>query len=68
MSVIGLLLVYGMLIVAVIATVVCAGTLLVYIGETVQDSVIEPWLARHERRHLADVQRVPRRDLRHLPH
>jgi uncharacterized membrane protein len=68
MSVIGLLLVYGMLIVAVIATVVCAGTLLVYIGETVQDKVIEPWRTRHVRRHLVDVQRVPRRDLRHLPH
>jgi len=68
MGVVGLIVVYGLLLTAVVAVIVCAGTLLVYIGETVRDRVIEPWQEREARAHRALVDRIPRRDLRHLPH
>lgn len=44
------------------------GTLVAYAFELVHEYLVLPVRTRKARRHEAMIRRVPRRDLRHLPH
>jgi len=51
-----------------LSVVFCLGSLLAYAFEVFHEYIILPWRTREARAHDALMHRIPRRDMRHLPH